>query len=116
MLKLANFTLVLVTLGTASVLYNLEHTTRGQERTIAKAKAEMVDSAEAIKLLKAEWSSLTRPDRLQRLAEEQLKLQPVKATQIISVADVAAKIPDTPVIKLDDKNADPIGAILEKMQ
>jgi hypothetical protein len=40
----------------------------------------------------------------------------VKATQIISVAEVAAKIPDTPVIKLDDKTADPIGAILEKMQ
>jgi hypothetical protein len=50
------------------------------------------------------------------MAEEKLKLQPVKATQIISVAEVATKIPDSPVIKLDDKTVDPIGAILEKMQ
>ena len=49
---------------TASMLYSLEHVTRGYERDITRAKAQMNDNAEAIKLLKAEWSSLTRPERL----------------------------------------------------
>ncbi len=116
MVKVINAFLVMGVLVAAFFMYSLEHSTRGLERQVVKLKTGINDERETIKLLDAEWSSLTRPDRLQRLAEEQLKLQPVKATQIISVADVAAKIPDTPVIKLDDKNADPIGAILEKMQ
>ena len=116
MVKVINAFLVMGVLVAAFFMYSLEHATRSLERQVVKLKTGINDERETIKLLDAEWSSLTRPDRLQKLAEEQLNLQPLKATQIISVADVAAKIPDTPVIKLDDKNADPIGAILEKMQ
>ena len=116
MVKMINALLVVGVLIAAFFMYSLEHSTRSLERQIVKLKAGINDERETIKLLDAEWSSLTRPDRLQNLAEEQLKLQPVKALQIIGEADVATKIPDTPVIKLDDKNADPIGAILEKMQ
>jgi cell division protein FtsL len=116
MIKVINAFLVLTVLVTAFFMYSLEHSTRGVERQLAKLKTGINDERETIKLLDAEWASLTRPDRLQKMAEGQLKLQSVKATQIISVADVATKIPDSPVIKLDDKTVDPIGAILEKMQ
>ena len=116
MIKVINAVLVLAVLVAAFFMYSLEHSTRNLERQIAKLKTGISDTRESIKLSKAEWSSLTRPDRLQKLAEEQLKIQPVKATQIIAESDIAAKIPNTPLIKLDDKTDDPIGAILEKMQ
>lgn len=116
MIKVINAFLVVTVLVAAFFMYSLEHSSRGLERQIAKLKNGINDERETIKLLDAEWASLTRPDRLQKMAEEKLKLQPVKATQIISVADVSTKIPDSPVIKLDDKTVDPIGAILEKMQ
>lgn len=92
MLKFANFTLVLLTLGTASMLYNLEHATRREERAIAKANAKMVDTAEAIKLLKAEWSSLTRPERIQLLAQQHLGMKPLEADQIITATELPIRL------------------------
>jgi hypothetical protein len=73
-------------------LYNLEHTTRSQERVIARAKAEMVDNAEAIKLLKAEWSSLTRPERIQQLAEQHLGMQKLEPDQIVTVEELPQRL------------------------
>lgn len=115
MFKLANFTLVLVTLGTASVLYNLEHTTRSHERIIVKAKAEMVDNAEAIKLLKAEWSSLTRPERIQLMAEKHLGMKRLEPDQIVSAAELPARL-DAFAKSADPKGKATIDDILKKMQ
>ena len=115
MVKMVNAFLVLAVLVSAFFMYSLEHATRGLERQAMKLKTALSDERETIKLLDAEWASLTRPDRLQKLAEEQLKLQPLKATQIISVADIKTKIPDAPIIKFDDMLADPIGTIIEKL-
>ena len=83
MLKFVNGILVIAVLVSASALYNLEHKTRGLERQIAKTKATINDNDEAIKLLNAEWSSLTRPERIQALAEQNLKMVPRKADQIV---------------------------------
>lgn len=116
MVKVINAFLVLGVLVAAFFMYSLEHSTRGLERQIVKLKTGISDERETLKLLDAEWASLTRPERLQKLAEEQLNLQPLKATQIVSVVDIKTKIPDTPVIKLDDKTADPIGTIIGKLQ
>ena len=115
MVKIVNAFLVLAVLVSAFFMYSLEHATRGLERQAVKLKTALSDERETIKLLNAEWASLTRPERLQKLAEEQLKLQPQKASQIISVADIPNRIPDAPIIKLDDKSIDPIGTIIEKL-
>jgi cell division protein FtsL len=115
MFKLVNFSLVLVTLGTASVLYNLEHETRGHERVIAKAKAEMNDNAEAIKLLKAEWSSLTRPERLQALAEKHLGMKRLEPDQIVSIEELPARLEALAKVAKPEGKAT-IDDILKKMQ
>jgi cell division protein FtsL len=116
MVKVFNALLVMGLLVSAFFLYSLEHSTRGLERQITKMKTGISDERESIKLLNAEWSSLTRPERLQKLAEDQLKLKALTASQIVTMADLSTKIPDQPVVKLDDQGTDPIGAILEKMQ
>jgi cell division protein FtsL len=115
MLKFANFTLVLVTLGTASTLYNLEHTTRAQERSIAKANAEIMDNAEAIKLLKAEWSSLTRPERIQQLAEQQLGMKRREADQLVTAQELPQRLQDIAKVEAPKGKAT-IDDILKKMQ
>jgi cell division protein FtsL len=116
MFKFFNAILVISVLVAAFFLYSLEHTTRGLERQIAKSQRSIVEEREKMKLLNAEWASLTRPDRIQKMAEEQLKFKTVTASQFVSLADVGAKVPATPNVKLEAQNADPIGAILEKMQ
>ena len=116
MIKVLNGVLVIAVLVSAFFLYSLEHSTRALERQIAQQKKILSNERESIKLLTAEWSSLTRPDRLQKLAEEKLKLQPLKAGQIVAAADLAKSVPDAPLIKMQPDAADPIGAILEQMQ
>jgi cell division protein FtsL len=116
MIKVLNAFLVMGVLISAFFLYSLEHTMRGLERQTAKLKSNIVDEREAFKLLNAEWSSLTRPERLQKMAEDQLKMHPLTASQIVSVADLSSKVPATPIVKLEEAGSDPIGAILEKMQ
>jgi cell division protein FtsL len=115
MLKIANFVFVLATLGTASVLYSHEHATRGSERELAREKAAIVDTAEAIKLLKAEWSSLTRPERLQFLAQTQLGMKPMTPDQYVTEAELAARL-DLLTASIGPAPANPIDDVLKKMQ
>lgn len=114
--KFLNAALVLTVLISGFLLYTLEHSTRGHERQIAKIESRIADAREEIKMLRAEWSSLTRPDRLERLAKEHLKLQPLEAQQIAAPEELASKVPPEPIIHLEAQDADPIGDILNKMQ
>lgn len=114
--KLFNAILVLTVLVSGFILYSLEHSTRGYERRIAVLEREINDSKETIKLLGAEWSSLTRPERLEQLARDHLNLQTLAAQQIVKLEELGQKVPPEPIIKLEAKDKDPIGDILQKMQ
>lgn len=116
MFKLTNSILVILVLASATALYSLEFKTRGLEREIARTRQEISDTSESIKLLNAEWSSLTRPERIQRMAEKELNMQVMKAQQVVRVEDLAGQIPDAPEVKLEKEGSDPIGDILKKMQ
>ncbi len=116
MIKILNSCLVIVVLISGFFLYSLEHSTRALERQIAQEKKLIGQERESIKLLNAEWSSLTRPERMQKLAEDQLKLKPMNASQIVAEADLAKVIPDAPIVKPVADTSDPIAGILEQMQ
>ena len=116
MLKIVNAFLVVAVLVSGYALYELEHATRGEERAIASNKRKIDESREAIKLLKAEWSSLTRPERIQKLASQHLQLEPTRAQQFVSMEDLRTKVPETVPVKLEEDGKDPIGDILKKMQ
>ena len=114
--KFFNACLVLAVLVSAFFLYSLEHSTRGIERQIAKLKADIADEREQMKVLGAEWSSLMRPDRLQKLAQDNLKLKTVTASQFVSEAELAARVPAEPLLIVNEKSKDPIADILKEMQ
>jgi len=114
--KLFNAFLVLGVLISGFLLYSLEYATRSLERKIASAERQIKESKEGIKLLNAEWASLSRPERLQRLAEEHLHLETIKAEQIVRLDDLGGKVPPEPIMKLEALDKDPIGDILKKIQ
>ncbi len=114
--KFLNACLVLTVLVSAFFLYSLEHSTRGLERNIAKLQRDISEEHEAIKVLSAEWSSLTRPDRLQKLAAQNLKLETVKAPQFVSEGELAERVPAEPIVMLEEQGKDVIGDILKDMQ
>ena len=114
--KFLNFTLVVAVLISGFALYSLEHKTRGIERGITVAERGIDAEVENMRFLNAEWSSLTRPDRLKRLAEQHLGLTTLKAQQIVKLSELGQKVPAEPIIKLETQGTDPIGAIIDKMQ
>ena len=115
MLKVINSILVVVLLVSAFVVYSLEYSIKKGERDIVVAKKKTRQAQETIKLLDAEWSMLTQPERLQRLAMEYLKLQPVKAGQFIPRNMLASKLPDRPVHDPSHTKNDPIARMLEDL-
>ena len=116
MLRFLNACLVITALVSAFILYSLEHATRRTEREIAKTQSEIAQERENIKLLTAEWSNLTRPERLQRLAEQYLELKRITADQFIAEREIAARVPSEPQVKLEEKGKDPIGDVLKAME
>jgi cell division protein FtsL len=116
MLRAFNACLVLAVLASAYVLYSLEHSIRGMERQIARTDAAIANEKEMIGLLNAEWSSLVRPERLQRLAEQHLKLKRISPDQFVKINELAARIPAEPPVKLEEEGKDAIGDILKAME
>jgi cell division protein FtsL len=83
MIKIFNVLLVAGVLFAASVMYALEHQTRGLERENAAIRYQIELAKENYKLLRAEWSSLTRPERLEVMAARKLDLNRVTVTQFV---------------------------------
>lgn len=116
MLRAFNACLVLAVLCSAYVLYSLEHSIRGVERQISRSSAAIANEKETIGLLNAEWSSLIRPGRLQRLAEQHLDLRRISPDQFVKVNELAARVPAEPPVKLEEQGKDAIGDILKAME
>jgi cell division protein FtsL len=114
--KVLNAILVVTVLISGFVLYSLEHVTRGLERKVAKLQGGIDEEIENARFLNAEWSSLTRPDRLQKLTEQHLDLQTMKPSQIVRIEELSQRLPAEPVVKLEADGSDPIGTIIGKMQ
>jgi len=117
-LRLINVMLVAGVLVAGFALYTLEHRTRSVEREIARVDARIESEYEFIGLLNAEWSMLTRPQRLEQLARNHLKLGPVLPDQLVGLDALSAKLPPAPVAN-DDQAAetpDPMADLLRMMQ
>jgi len=117
-LRLLNIVLMLGVLVSGFALYTLEHKTRSVERQIAAIDVKIESEYEFIGLLNAEWSLLTRPDRLELLAKDHLKMGPVMPDQLVGLDGVAAALPPAPVSSPDETpaNQDPLADLLRMMQ
>ena len=79
-------------IATASGLYLVEHEVQELERRLNRVNADLLARQQAIQVLKAEWSYLNQPERLQDLATryaERLRLAPLDPGQVTtSFADL----------------------------
>ena len=79
-------------------LYELKYEVQELERSYNDLSRQLLNEQDAVHILKAEWSYLSRPDRIQKLADRFLPLQPTKPTQI-------AHLQDLPLRQLSDDKA-----------
>jgi len=85
MIRVLNIVSFMMTVVLAVVLYNVKYDAQIHMKRIKVLKVELRQERETIHILRAEWSHLNQPDRLQGLAERYTKLVPLSANQIVTV-------------------------------
>jgi cell division protein FtsL len=91
MLRFVNICLVLGLVALAYVIYQVKYQSRALDAEIATLGKEIDDERDAIAVLRAEWSLLNRPERIERLAKKYLKLAPAKPVQLVTVDTVTTR-------------------------
>lgn len=84
MLRYLNIAVILALIGSAVYAYTIKYQTAYRAEQIAKTKIEIKAERDAIGVLRAEWSFLTRPERVQQLSDRFLELQQLNADKIVT--------------------------------
>ena len=91
MVRFLNIVAVLALVGSAIYAYSIKYETIFHAERIVKLKHEIKAEQDEIATLRAEWAHLSRPERVQALADKFLDLQPVALRQIVSADSVPEK-------------------------
>ena len=89
--RMFNLLVVLAMIGAAVVTYNLKHEAEDAANRVARLHSAIAKEREAIALLKAEWSLLSQPSRLQQLVEryeDHFRLEPFAASQVATLDEI----------------------------
>ena len=95
----------------AALTYKTKREAEEQLAAVQKIQAQIHYEEDTIDLLKADWSLLTQPSRLQKLAEiykSQLGLEPVNARQIVGLDDLPAK-----PVNIEDLSSQRLGGMAD---
>lgn len=111
-----NLILVITALAAGFVLYSLEHRMRAGERTIARLNNEIIEEREIVRLLHAEWSFLTRPARLERLARDHAGMKPMQSWQVVEETELGRRLPDRPPPNPAESPDDPLAELLRVLR
>jgi cell division protein FtsL len=86
MIRFLNVVACLALLGSAIYAYSIKYQTLYHAEQIAKMKRQIDNERNVISMQRAEWAFLTRPDRIQPLADKYLNLQPTAINQLVGFA------------------------------
>ncbi|SNY94379.1 hypothetical protein SAMN04515647_4698 [Cohaesibacter sp. ES.047] len=106
MSRLVNVVLFVFVLVGAFWLYQVKHEAKLEEEKIATLQKQIKEEKQALLLLKAEWSYLNRPQRVQTLTDrfsDELGLKQVEPYQIGKVADLPERVEGSTVSDQDQK-------------
>lgn len=88
---------LLVLFSVGAITYGVKQRVIQYETSIVKVKRELHKLDETIHILKAEWSYLNRPERLQALATKYTPLAFNPDAEFVSLQDLEPIIDTTPV-------------------
>jgi hypothetical protein len=112
--RTSDIVLIAIMVSAAAFTYKTKHEAETRRDEVRKIEAQIKLEEDTITLLKADWSLLTQPSRLQKLAEtyhNQLELQPVEAHQIVGLE----QLPSRPV-EIQDFSAERLGGMADSGQ
>ena len=109
MMRVVHLLVIGALVAAAAYVYKIKFDSTRQAERLAKLRMEIRQEQDAIAALRAEWSKLDTPARVQELAKRHLKLQPVDPRQFESLRNLPERPPDL----VPPDAADPIGSLLE---
>lgn len=109
LVRLLNLAVVAALVLAAAYVYKIKFESTLQAGQVAKLRADIRRERDAIAALRAEWSQLDSPSRIQGIAQRHLALKPVAATQF----DTFDHLPERPPDIVPPDSSDPIGAMIE---
>src|SRR5262245_54814512 len=90
MLRFINICLVLALVALAYVIYEGKYEARALDEDIDGLSKNIETEQDAVAELRAEWSVLNRPERIERLAQKHLKLAAARPAQLVTIDTVSA--------------------------
>lgn len=110
MMRILNILVIGALVAAAAYVYKIKFDSTRQAERIAKLRMEIRQENDAIANLRAEWSKLDTPARIQELAKRHLtSLKAIDPRQI----DTLRNLPERPPDLVPPDAADPIGSLLE---
>jgi cell division protein FtsL len=88
MLRFVNICLILGLIALAYVIYQVKYQAHALDDQIVSLNKKIDSERDALAALRAEWSLLNRPERIERLAEKYLKLAPARPEQLVPLDEV----------------------------
>ncbi len=109
MLRILHLLAAVCLIGAAVTVYKVKYESTYEAQRTVKLRAEIRAEREKISALRAEWTRLATPSRIQELATRHLGLKPLSVARI----DDLSNLPPKPAGFTSD---DPIGEIIGKLE
>ncbi len=104
MLRTIDIIMILVMVSAAAVTYRIKADSEDELRQVRKIERQIAEEEDSIDLLKADWSLLTQPSRIQRLVDAHKDALGLQATDSHQVTDLSS----VPEKGLAEDEGDPI--------
>ena len=88
MIRYPSFLIIFVILFVAISLYQIKHFITKKEIELTQIKKNIKNTQSDINILKAELSYLKRPDRIEKIALQKLRLREVLPTDVWNLKDL----------------------------
>jgi hypothetical protein len=96
----------------AAYVYRIKMESTVRTERVLRLHADIREQRDAIAALRAEWTKLDAPLRLQGLVERHLPLKPINATQYDSLKN----LPERPARLVQPGDPDPIGSMISTIE
>ncbi len=96
MIRMLNFTLVVITGLISLGVYRIAEQARMTAVELRETKTELTRENQSLTVLGAEWARLTQPARIQALAQRYLRLEDRPAVQRASITQLPSKFATPP--------------------
>ena len=110
-MRLLNFCALVLLVLAAAYVYEIKFESTLRAERIAKMRGDVQRERDAIAALRAEWTTLENPARIQGLARRHLHLRPAEATQY----DALDRLPERPPSIVQPPPVDAIADTIENM-